>query len=84
MSLELLKKSLKEDNLAYGFKSTLTNLKNGNISKIFLSNNCPKEFKEKIKKYKDVDVIELKEPNKELALICKKKYSVNILSALKK
>ena len=84
MSLELLKKSLKEDKIFYGYKSTLTNLKNGKAGKIFLAKNCPQELRDEIKKYNNVEVIELKEPNKELSLVCKKKFSVNLLSAVKK
>ena len=83
MTVEQLKKSLKEDKLVYGIKNTLTNLKNGKTTKVFLANNCPKQFKDQIKKF-DVEIIELKEPNKELALICKKKFSVNLLSSVKK
>lgn len=83
MSLELLKKSLKEDKLAYGFRSAILGLKNGKIAKIFLAKNCPKEFKDKLKNY-STEIIELNEPNKEISLICKKKFSVNIVSALKK
>ena len=84
MSLELLKKSLKEEKTIYGIKNTLTNLKHDNISKIFLASNCPKESKDKIKRFSNIEIIELKEPNKELALICKKKFSVNLLSTVKK
>ncbi|MBS3171708.1 ribosomal L7Ae/L30e/S12e/Gadd45 family protein [Candidatus Woesearchaeota archaeon] len=83
MSVEQLKKSLKEDKLVYGFRSTLLGLKNGKILKIFLAKNCPQEFKDKLKNY-NVDVIELNDPNKEISLICKKKFSVNIVSAVKK
>lgn len=83
MSVEQLKKSLKEDKVVYGLKSTLTNLKSGKTTKVFLAGNCPKEFKDQVTKF-NVEVIELKEPNKELALICKKKFSVNLLSSIKK
>ena len=83
MSIDLLKKSLKEDKLVYGFKSALLGLKNGKIGKVFLAKNCPQEFKDKLKNY-NVDVVELNEPNKEISLICKKKFSVNIVSAVKK
>ncbi len=83
MSMELLKKSLKEDKLVYGFRNALLGLKNGKVSKIYLAKNCPDEFKNKLKNY-DVEIIELNEPNKEISLICKKKFSVNIVSAVKK
>jgi len=84
MSIELLKKSLKEDKVVYGFDSTMTNLKHGNVEKIFLAKNCPQKLKIEIEKYANAEVIELKEPNKELALLCKKKFSVNLLSTVKK
>ena len=84
MSIELLKKSLKEDKLVYGFQSTLKNIKNGKTTKVFLASNCPEKFKEEVKKYSSINVNELKEPNKELSLICKKKFAVNILSSVKK
>ena len=84
MSLELLKKSLKEDKLVYGFTVAIKNLKNGKVSKVFLASNCPEEFKNKLKNYDNIEIVELKEPNKELSLVCKKKFSVNIISSLKK
>ena len=84
MSIELLKKSLKEDQVVYGFDTTMTNLKHGKVGKIFLAKNCPPELKNEIKKYENVEIVELKEPNKELALLCKKKFSVNLLSTVKK
>ena len=83
MSLDLLKKSLKQEKLVYGFRSTLKNLKNGKVSRIFLAKNCPDNLKNKLNLY-NVELVELKEQNKEIALICKKKFSVNILSSLKK
>ena len=83
MSLELLKKSLKEDKLVYGFRSAVLGLKNGKVIKIFLAKNCPQEFKDKLKNY-NIEIIELNEPNKEISLICKKKFSINIVSVVKK
>lgn len=84
MSLELLKKALKEDRIVYGFKSTLKNLKNGKTSKVFLARNCPQEFKDAVSKYENIEIMELKEPNKEVALVCKKKFPINLLSSVKK
>ena len=55
MSIELLKKSLKEDEVVYGFDSTMTNLKHGKVEKIFLAKNCPQELKKEIVKYANVE-----------------------------
>ena len=82
MSIDLLKKSLKDDKLVFGFTTTLKNLKNGKTKKIFLAGNCPQKFKDQVRKYNNVEITELKEPNKEIALICKKKFAVNILSSV--
>jgi ribosomal protein L30E len=79
MSLEELKKALKEKNIVFGTERTLKNLKLGKCKKVFLSSNCPERVRGEIKGY-DVEVIELKEPNTELALICKKPHPISVLS----
>lgn len=79
MSLSELRKVLKEKKVIYGTKVTLKNLKRGNVNKVFLASNCPEDVKKEIKSY-DVDVIELKIPNDELALICKRSHPISVLS----
>lgn len=79
MSLDKLKKVLKEGKVVYGTERTLENLKLGKTKYVFLSKNCPEEIKEKIKKYK-TEVIELEETSDEIALICKRPHNITVLS----
>jgi ribosomal protein L30E len=79
MSLAELKKALKEKTVVFGVNRTLKNLKLGKCKKVFISSNCPERTREEIKSY-DVEVIELSEPNTEIALICKRPHSISVLS----
>ncbi|MEK6934384.1 MAG: ribosomal L7Ae/L30e/S12e/Gadd45 family protein [Nanoarchaeota archaeon] len=79
MTLEKLRKALKDEKVIFGTEKTLKNLRLGKTKAVFIASNCPTDIKEKIKKYK-VEVIELKEPNDEIALICKRPHSISILS----
>lgn len=79
MSLEKLRKAIKEEKIIYGTERTLKNLRLGKTKTVFLSGNCPDSIKEKIKKYK-TEIIELAETSEELALICKRPHSITVLS----
>lgn len=79
MSLSELKKALKEKNLVFGCKRTLKNLRLGKCKKVFLASNCPEKIKEDIKSY-DAEIVELKEPSAEIALICKRPHGISVLS----
>ena len=79
MSLDELKKALKEKTIVFGTERTLKNLKLGKTKKVFLASNCPDKIREEIKSY-GVEVIELKEPNTEIALICKRPHDISVLS----
>jgi len=79
MSLNELKKTLKDKKVTYGSKVTLKNLKRGKVNKVFLASNCPEEIKEEIKSY-GVEVVELEIPSDELALVCKRLHPISVLS----
>ena len=81
MTIEDLKKALKDNKLILGADRTLKLLKNGKVTKIFLSSNCAPEIKENINhlaKISNVNVTELKETKEELGSICKKTFSISI------
>jgi ribosomal protein L30E len=81
MTIEDLKKSLKENKLIFGADRTLKLLKNGKVSKIFLSSNCAPEIRENLKhlaKISNVNVTELKETKEEIGSVCKKSFSISI------
>lgn len=79
MSLNELRKTLKEKKVTFGTSVTLKNLKRGKVSKVFLASNCSDDVKKEIKSY-NVEVIELKEASDELAMICKRSHPISVLS----
>ncbi|MFH0752079.1 MAG: ribosomal L7Ae/L30e/S12e/Gadd45 family protein [archaeon] len=81
--MDELKKALKEKNLVFGTKATLRNLRQGKAKKIIIASNCPKEIREEIKhnaKLSKAEVAELELPDSEIGMICKKRFSVSVLS----
>ncbi len=81
MSLENLKKALKEKNLIIGTDRTLKELKKGKAKEVFVSRNCPADLKKQVTKYGEISgvkVTQLKETNEEIGSICKKPFSINL------
>jgi large subunit ribosomal protein L30e len=82
-----IKKVMESEKVVYGKEQTIKYLKQANIKTVYISSNCPAETKEDIKYYAllgNVAVIELKENNEELGLVCKKPFTISVLSVLKK
>ena len=82
MSLQELRRALKEEKVIFGTKETLKSLKKGKLKKVFLSGNCPETVRDDIKHFSKtakVEVIELTQPGDEIALLCKKNFSVSVL-----
>ncbi len=79
MSLDELRTALKEYKLSFGTNLTLKHLKLGKAKKVFLASNCPQKIKDQITQY-PVEVVQLKEPSMEIALLCKKPFAVSVLS----
>ena len=81
--LDELKKALKDKGLVLGTEKTLKNIKSGKSKKVFVSSNCPDGIKEDIThfcKLANVEVFELDETNEEIGFICKKPFSINVVS----
>ena len=81
MSLENLKKAIKEDTLTIGTERTLKALKQGKTKEVFVSKNCSDSLKEQVKKYGEISgikITELDETNEEIGTLCKKPFSVNL------
>ncbi len=81
MTIENLRKALKENKLILGADRALKLLKNGKVSHIFLSSNCAPGIRENLKhlaKISNINVTELKETNEELGAICKKSFSISV------
>lgn len=80
-----LKKSLTAKKVVIGKEETVKNIKHGKIGKVYLSNNVQKDVKNDIERYSKIAKIEfvvLDKSNEELGIICKKPFSISVLSVL--
>ena len=83
MSLEELKKAIKEKKLTFGTNQTMKGLKLGKLNTVFLASNCSSKVRDDLNhfaKLADVKVIELEIPDDEIGIVCKKRHSVAVLS----
>ena len=81
-----IKKALETGNIIIGTKRTIKNIKRGITTKVFLASNCNEDVKKEIQSYcsiNKVEIVELSAPNDELGIICKKPYSISVLSLIK-
>ena len=81
-----IKKLLEEKKLVIGAQRTLKNLRAGKVGKIFVCNNPPEDTKKDLDHYckiSGVEMIDLDVPNDELGLLCKKPFSIAVLSTHK-
>ncbi len=81
-----IKKALEEKKVVFGADVTLKNLKTGKVSLIYLTSNCPEELKENILHHAKVGGIAIREisySDEELGIICKKPFSISVLTILK-
>ena len=81
-----IKKFIEEKKLVIGTSAGLKNLKTGKAEKIFLSSNCPDDVKtevEKLAKISKIPVVVLKQSNEEIGVVCKKPFSISLISVIK-
>ncbi|MBI4158750.1 ribosomal L7Ae/L30e/S12e/Gadd45 family protein [Candidatus Woesearchaeota archaeon] len=78
-----LRAALKEGKIILGTELTLKNLKKGKVKLVYASSNCPKDVLNDLKHYCKIfnaTLKEMKETNEELGVICKKPFSISVLS----
>ena len=81
-----IKKLLKEKNVVIGTERTIKNLKLGKVEKLIISSNCAEKTAEDISYYAGLskaETIKVNYSNEELGVICKKPFSISVLSVLK-
>ena len=81
-----LKEAIAQEKIIIGKERTLKLLRTGSLTHVFLSSNCPQKLKADIAHYSklfNIPVSELKEGNEELGILCKKPFSISMLSVLK-
>ncbi len=81
-----LKKVLKGENVVIGTQRTIKELKRGAVERVFVTLNCPASVEQDIDHYtrlSGAEKIKLSMPNEELGVICKKPFSISVVSLLK-
>ena len=83
MSMEQLKKALKEEKCTFGLNETMKKIRWGKAKTVFLAHDCNAKVKEKILQYKKIEniqVIELEINGAEIGALSKKQFSISIVS----
>ncbi|MBW2975781.1 ribosomal L7Ae/L30e/S12e/Gadd45 family protein [Candidatus Woesearchaeota archaeon] len=78
-----IRKLLKGKKIIVGADRTMKSLKQGKVKKVYLSSNCSEKIEGCVDYYSKlgkVQVIRLKYPSDELGILCKKSFSISILS----
>ena len=85
-AVEEIKDALSKDIVIIGTDRTLKNMKQGKIAKVFVTRNCSDEVLSEINsmsKISNIEVVKLDKSNEDLGVVCKKPYSISVLSILK-
>lgn len=81
-----IKKLLSADRLIIGTDLTIKNLKQGNLEKVFVTANCPKQVQEDLQRYTQIagaQVVSAGVENEELGILCKRRHAVSVLGVKK-
>ena len=81
-----IKQLIKAGNVIIGTEKTVKSLRLGKVEKVLLSSNCPASVEKSINHYallNGAEVHKLEYPNDELGVMCKKPFSISVLSFLK-
>ena len=81
-----IKKLIEAKSLVIGTEKTIKNIKLGKVEKVIVSSNCPEQIFDDINHYAEMsktETIKVSYPNEELVVICKKPFSISVLSILK-
>ncbi len=81
-----IRKKIEEKKIVIGTERTIKNLKLGKIEKVYVTKNCPDDVKKDIEHYAKLgkaNVVNLKYSNEELGIICKKPFSISVVSMVK-
>lgn len=81
-----IRENLGKKIIIIGMDRTIKNLKLGKVEKVYITKNCPQKDKKSIKYYSKLGkakVVDLKYTNEELGVVCKKPFSVSVVSLLR-
>ena len=81
-----IKKLIKAKKLVIGTERTIKNLKLGKVEKVLISSNCSESTLKDLTHYAKLsktEIIKVNYLNEELGAMCKKPFSISVLSILK-
>jgi len=81
-----IKKLIKAKDLVIGTERTIKNLKLGRVEKVIISSNCAENTVNDLDYYAGLsktETIKVNYLNDELGVVCKKPFSISVLSILK-
>lgn len=81
-----IKKLLGTERLIVGTDRTLTHLRRGELERVYVTSNCPKELQEDLAHYAKLagaEVLPAGVENEELGILCKRRHSVSVLGVKK-
>ena len=81
-----LSKGLQSRKVVIGAKSLMRELKNGNLTKVYLSKNCSPLTEQDFRRYcklSDVKIVETQKTPSELGILCKKQYNIQAIGLKK-
>jgi len=84
-SYDEIRKNLNTDKLIIGTEKTLKLLRQGKLSKVFLSKNAASDTVADVEHYatlSKVEVVHLDVPNDDLGGICKKPFNISVLGLM--
>ena len=85
-NIKEIKRLLKTDEIIIGTDRTLKNLRRGHISRVFTASNCNQKVKADLIDYSRIsnaELVELQYANEDLGVVCKKPFSISVISILK-
>lgn len=81
-----IKKLIKTKNITIGLERTIKNLRVGKVETVIISSNCPEKVVDNLNYYAGLskaETIKVGYTNEELGVVCKKPFSISVLSILK-
>jgi large subunit ribosomal protein L30e len=81
-----IKAAIESGKLIEGTDRSLKLLRENKIEKVFVSKNCPGQIKDdivRLSEFNEIEVVSLSQPNDELGAICRKPYSISMVSISK-
>lgn len=81
-----IKKLIKAKGIAIGLERTIKGLRLGKVDTVIISSNCPEKVVRDLDYYAGMgkaETIKVSFTNEELGVVCKKPFSISVLSILK-